>query len=206
MEGPRGADETSMRVDETATVPIVGVVLMVATATVFVSVLGVFVFGVTNQVPETPPKAALTIEGAALNDGVAKNDSVTLVHEGGDDLRRGNIEVTVGDDTVFNRSLVGDRDGSGTVSVRLEGLVVEVDNGKWNDLNKPGPGPPGDGDGDSRNVINQWGTDVTSGDRLVIQERNAPKSYDVIQPGETVRVVWSDGRGNRFVLVEATLN
>jgi hypothetical protein len=176
---------------------------MVATVLVVVGGVWVFLPGAVD-LPGRPSQAVVDVEAERLDDGVAKNDAVVLTHESGRTLDRGNLRVTIGSDTVFNTSLVGDTGGSGSVTVRLEGLIVEVDPGPFNDLNKPGPGPPGDADGDSRNVVNQWGSTVEAGDRLVLQERNATRAYDVIQPGETVRVIWVTD-DETYVIVETTI-
>lgn len=193
------------RADDGAATPAIGSALLVAIVVVVAAGVWVLLPGAGEVVPGNPSKAVIDVESARLDDGVAKNDAVVLTHEGGETLDRGHLRVTVGPDTVFNESLVGDTGGSGTVTVRLEGLVVEVDDGPFNDLNKPGTGPPGDADGDSRNVVNEWNDTVESGDRLVIQERNDPRSYDVIQSGEQIRVLWVDGNGEAFVLAETTV-
>jgi hypothetical protein len=175
-------------------------------AVVLVVAAGVWVYLPAGAVPSDPSRAAISVQSERVGDGVARNDAVVLVHEGGDALERGNLRVEIGPDTVFNTSLVGDTGGSGTVTTRLEGLIVEVDDGPFNDLNKPGSGPPGDADGDSANVVNEWNATVEAGDRLVIQERNDPRSYDVIQAGEPVRVIWIDDDGETFVLAETTVD
>lgn len=188
--GDRGVTST------VATVLVVAVVLVVAgTAWVTLGDVG-------DEVSEPAPEVTVEVESSNLGDGVPRNDTVTLVHTQGETLERGNLRVLVGDDEVFNQSLVPDTGGSGAVVTRLEGLVVEVDDDAWNDLNKPGTGPPGDPDGNSSNVVNEWNQTVGAGDRLVIQERNHPNSYDVIDRGDRVRVVWTADDGRSYVLVD----
>lgn len=195
-----GATEASADRGATSTT---GVILIVATTIILAGSIGLFVLNLGNDLPEAAPQASFDIESSYVGDGVPQNDSVRITHATGDKVRRERMRVLVGDDEVFNGSIIEDRGGSGAVGARLKGLRVEVDEDRFNDLNKPGPGPPGDADGDSRNVVNQWGERISAGDTLVIQERNDPRSYDVIQRGERVRVVWvgQDGRG--YVIASA---
>jgi FlaG/FlaF family flagellin (archaellin) len=185
------------------------VALLVA-ITVLVGGGVVVTFGdVADSTPERVPSASLSIEFDNVGDGVAKNDTVTVVHEGGDRLDRRHLEVRVGDDVVFNETADSESNSASNV---VAGLVVEVDSDEFNDLNKPcrlSPadtcgGPPGDADGSDSGVVLQWETTVQSGQRLVIQERNAGEAYDVVRPGETVRVIYR-GDDVDAVLAEATV-
>jgi hypothetical protein len=160
---------------------------------------------VLGTTPDPAPEAVVDVEGQNLEDDVPRNDTIVLTHDGGRTLEQGALVVRVGDEVVFNRSEIGDTGGGGGVTETLAGLRVEVDDDAYNDLNKPGSGPPGDGDGDSSNVVNEWNGTITVEDRLVIQERNSPQAYDVFGVGDRVRVIWTDGDGNRFVLAEETL-
>jgi hypothetical protein len=172
------------------TQPLAVLVTVVATLVV-VGVTWVFVGGVGGQVPDPAATAAVDVEGANLDDGVAHNDAVVLVHEGGETVDRGVLRVTVGNDTVFVRDLSGD--GSG-------GLVRDVDGDGVDDLADPGTrvrtGP---------RAADQWYGDVTSGERLVVRERRDGRATDVIERGETVRVVVVGESGERFVVVEERL-
>jgi hypothetical protein len=94
----------------------------------------------------------------------------------------------------------------------VPGLIVEVNPGdEFNDLNKPchldgepvSPswscgGPPGDSDGSDSGVVLQWAENVSAGERIVIQERNHSNSVDVIEPGDTVQIIY---RGDGFSAV-----
>jgi flagellin-like protein len=184
--------------------PVIGTILMVAVVVILAAVIGGFVFGFGSP-SEQPPATSITITSERIGDGIAKNDAVVLEHQAGETFGRGRITVTIGPDEVFNSSIVEDIGGDGSVGARLQGLVVQVDPGPYNDLNKPGSGPPGQADGDSANVVVQWGDGIDHGDRLVIQERNAGPAYDVIQEGERVRVVWTDESGQQFLLASATV-
>jgi hypothetical protein len=178
---------------------------MVAVVVIVAGIVSVAVFDDGTDAPRPAPSTSIDIQVERVGNGVAKDDAVVLRHEAGETLKRGNLIVTVGSDVVFNRNINPDEGGSGTVSTTLKGLNVQVDPGAFNDLNKPGPGPPGDGDGDSANVVNEWGDDLTAGDRLVIQERNNPQSYDVIQPGDRISVVWVDTEDRRHVIARKTV-
>lgn len=184
--------------------PVVGTILLVAVVVLLAGVIGGVVLGIDNPA-ESPPTTHISITDERVGDGVARNDALVLEHEAGETFGRGRIAVVVGSDEVFNSSIVKDIGGNGSVGARLRGLVVEVDDDRFNDLNKPGPGPPGDADGNSSNVVVQWGDGIDHGDRLVIQERNDSRSYDVIQSGDRVRVLWTDPGGQQFLLASATV-
>jgi flagellin-like protein len=190
--------------NERAVSPVIATILMVAIVVVLAAVIGSFVFGVSTP-SESPPRTSITIEEKRIGNGVPKDDALVFEHQAGETFTRGNIAITVGGDEVFNNSVVSDVGGGGTVVVELQGLVVEVDSGPFNDLNKPGDGPPSQGDGDSSNVVNQWGDGIDHGDKLVIQERNNTKSYDVINEGDRVKVLWTDPSGEQFLLKATTV-
>ena len=177
--------------------------LLVAVVVLLAAAVGGFVLS-QDQPSEGPPQTIIDIEEQRIG-GAPKDDALVFEHVGGATFSRGGISVVVGTDEVFNSSVIGDVGGNGNVNVRLQGLVVQVNPGRFNDLNKPGPGPPGDPDGDSSNVVNQWGDGIQYGDKLVIQERNAPQSYDVINEGDKVRVYWTTPNGDRFLLASTTV-
>jgi flagellin-like protein len=184
--------------------PVVGTILMVAVVVILAGVIGGLVLGIGSPA-ESPPTTHISITDERVGDGVARNDALVLEHQAGETFGRGQIAVVVGGDEVFNSSIVKDIGGDGSVGARLQGLVVEVDDDRFNDLNKPGPGPPGDADGNSSNVVVEWGDGIDHGDRLVIQERNDSRSYDVIQSGDRVKVLWTDPNGQQFLLASATV-
>ena len=162
----------------------IAVILLVGVVVIVSGTVAVSVFGQFETEPRPAPEVSITVDTARIGNGVATDDAVILTHTAGQTLDRGEVIVQVGSDTVFNRTVNTDR---GPSPDRTRGLVVEVDRGRFNDLNKPGSGPPGQADGDSSNVVNEWARGISAGDRLVIQERNDPRSYDVTSP--TTKVV-----------------
>lgn len=150
------------------------------------------------------PVAVLDFAYERFGDDVDENDAVILTHIGGDQLDRRQLEVTVGDDIVYNET---DDSESNDESVAIPGLRLEVDGDDFNDLNKPcrfkpqdcdASDPPGDSDGADPSVTLQWEETVSAGQRVTIQERNATETYDVMQPGETMTVIY---RGDDFTPV-----
>jgi FlaG/FlaF family flagellin (archaellin) len=208
--GPNGGSaRPADRRDDRAVTSVVGILLLVVVTVVVGATIGVFALQYGQQTTDVAPNAELDFEYRYFDDGVAKNDSITIVHTDGDTLDRSRLEVVVGNDTVFNDT--GDSESNSRTN-QVEGLIVEVDDGDFNDLNKPcrlSPpdtcnGPPGDGDGSDRDVVHQWEEEVQAGQRLVIQERNHEDSYDVVQPGERIAVVWH-GEENSAVIAEETV-
>ena len=195
--------------------PVIAVVLMVAVVVVLATTISVFLLVVGDSVSETAPNAELEIEFDHLDDGVEKNDTVRIVHVAGDQLERERLEVVIGDDIVYNETADSETTNE---NFAVPGLVVEVDgNDDFNDLNKPcrvdgervSPegtcgGPPGDSDGSDSGVVLQWANTVSAGETIVIQERNAAQAVDVIEPGETVTVIYR-GDGFSAVLAQQTV-
>lgn len=195
--------------------PVISVILLVAVTVVLGTTISLFALQVVEGLSDPAPNADFEIEPRYFDDGVPKNDSVAITHVGGDRLERERLEVRVGDNVVYNETADSETTSSSNV---VPGLVVEVDNADdFNDLNKPcrlngklvSPprtcgGPAGDGDGSDDTVVLQWEQNVTAGERIVIQERNHPNSYDVMQPGDSVTIVY---RGDDFsaILAEETI-
>jgi FlaG/FlaF family flagellin (archaellin) len=193
--------------DRSAFSSVVGIVLLVAV--VIGTVVTVFAFGFAESATDVAPTAGIEFEYNYFGDGVAKNDSVTVIHDGGDTLERTRLEIRVGDDTVYNDTSDSE---SNSPTNNVRGLIVEVDDDDFNDLNKPGRlsppgtvgGPPGDGDGSDPGVVLKWEKEVQAGKRVVIQERNDPRSYDVMDADERIVVVWR-GQDSSAIIAEDTV-
>jgi len=177
---------------------------MVAVVVVVATTVTIAAVSVTDELPDgEAPVAVLDFEYERFGDGVAKNDAVTITHVSGDRLDRRRLEVRIGDDIVYNQT----DDSESNNPVAIPGLRLEVDGDDFNDLNKPcrfkpedcSPSdPPGDGDGADPSVRLQWEENVTAGQQVTIQERNATRAYDVMQAGEIIRVIY---RGENFSAV-----
>lgn len=193
---------------ERSVAPIIAVILMAGVAVVVGGTVTVFALSVGDQVNDVAPVAEIAFESENFGDGERYNDAVTVVHVGGDRLDRERLEVVVGGETVYNRTENSESNlKAGYDSV--PGLILEVNDDDYNDLNKPcdfareedcdPSDPPGDGDGADPSVVLEWEEEVQAGQRLVIQERNSPgKSYNVLQPGEEIVVIY---RGDDFTAV-----
>jgi len=195
--------------------PVISVILLVAVVVILAGTISVFVLGLGESVSDTGPTVDFKIEYSDFGDGVAKNDTVRITHIAGDKLKREQLEITIGEDVVYNET--ADSETTSTANV-VPGLIVEVDDGdEFNDLNKPcfvdgervSPkgtcgGPPGDSDGSDSGVVLEWAQEVEAGQSIVIQERNATKAYDVIQPGERITITY-EGDGFSAVLADETV-
>lgn len=198
--------------DQTAVTSAMGVLLMVVVTVIVGATVALFALQLGEDISDVEPYARIEFESNYFGDGVSYNDSVTITHAGGDRLRRDSLEVYIGDDLVYNET-----DNSETNlgnSKEVPGLILEVDDDEFNDLNKPcrfkpedcdPSDPPGDSDGADPGVVFEWEETVYAGQRLTIQERNDPdKSYDVMEPGDTIKVIYK-GDGYRALIDEGTV-
>jgi flagellin-like protein len=194
--------------------PVISVILLVAVVVILAGTLSVFVLGLGESVSDAGPTVEFRIEYNYFGDGVEKNDSVRITHIAGDKLDREQLEIMIDSKTVYNET--ADSETTSDTKV-IPGLVVEVDAGDFNDLNKPctlngelvSPrdtcgGPPGDGDGSDNGTVLEWTEEVEAGQSLVIQERNDPQSYDVMEPGDKITIIYR-GDGFSAVLAEETV-
>lgn len=185
--------------EQTGMTSVIGVLLLVMIAVIIAATATIFTLQIGEDISDPGPKAQIDIESNYFGDGVQYNDSVTITHGGGDRLRRGGLEVYIGDDLVYNET-DNSESNIGEDGEKVPGLILEVDNDDFNDLNKPcrfkpedctDTDPPGDSDGADPSVVFEWAETVTAGQQLTIQERNDPdESYDVIKPGDTVKVIY----------------
>ena len=84
-------DIRGLLTEEDAVSPVIGVILMVAVTVVLSAAIGAFVLDIGNAVTEKQPNAVIEFEVDA--DG--GTDSVTLRHNGGDELETDTLSVTI---------------------------------------------------------------------------------------------------------------
>ena len=84
-------DIRGLLTEEDAVSPVIGVILMVAVTVVLSAAIGAFVLDIGNAVTEKQPNAVIEFE--VDTDG--PTDSVTLRHNGGDELETDALRVTV---------------------------------------------------------------------------------------------------------------
>jgi hypothetical protein len=177
--------------------------------------MSIFVLQISEQVSDPAPTAGFHFESNYFGDGVPKNDSVRITHIGGDNLERSRLEIVIGDDTVYNSTADSETTSGDNV---VPGLIVEVDDSDdFNDLNKPcklngkyvspkedcDDGPPGDGDGTDPGVVLEWENNVSAGQTIVIQERNHETTYDVMDAGDPIKIIYR-GEGFSAIIARAT--
>ena len=92
--------------------PVIGVILMVAITVILAAVIGTFVLGLGDSLQQAPQSQLEVTSDSANN--------VTLSHTGGDELKPGNIEVTIGDNTTALSNVTNDNFGVGQ-SVKFTG-------------------------------------------------------------------------------------
>ncbi|MFC7058320.1 type IV pilin [Halovenus salina] len=197
--------------DESGVASVIGVVLLVAVTVLLGATVTVFALDLAETQSEPRANAYIEFDWRYLDDGVALNDSVVITHMSGDVLEREDLEVYIGGELVYNETENSESNvGSGS---GVPGLILEVDDNDFNDLNKPcrfkpkdcSPSdPPGHFNGSDPGVVFEWEENVSAGQRLTIQERNNSDSYDVIEPGDTIKVVYRRD-GFTSVIAEETI-
>lgn len=88
--------------DERALSSVLGVVLLIAITIVLAAVVGTFVLGIGDQLTSESPQTNLEFSFT--------NDSVTILHGGGDELMSENINVEVNEEDVSISGSGWDRD------------------------------------------------------------------------------------------------
>jgi flagellin-like protein len=89
-------DIRQLFVDDRATSPIIGVVLMVAITVMLAAVMGTFVLGLSDQVEQTTPRTSFGFDAAD------DNTNVTISHESGDSVAP--VDVIFTSTVTFNSS------------------------------------------------------------------------------------------------------
>jgi flagellin-like protein len=176
-------DLKNLVADDEAVSPVIGVILMVAITVILAAVIGTFVLGLGDQVQSTAPSAQIATnqDTAMLTDGGAEVGfkRVELVHQGGDKLPEGNINVTVNGEPAYG--------------------VKSTDTGSYTRL------WDGTGDivaGDSVKVVAYNSSDMDS-ESFIVDETNeeltvhdATNADNSLQSDDTIRVTWSNDDGS----------
>jgi len=95
--------------DDDAVSPVIGVILMVAITVILAAVIASFVLGLGDQTQGPAPSASFSFEsstpstspssGDDLFDGNGNAVSLTVSHDGGDDLEKSNVVIKDDDDS-----------------------------------------------------------------------------------------------------------
>jgi flagellin-like protein len=88
--------------DEDAVSPVIGVILMVAITVILAAVIGTFVLGLGDQVQSSAPNTNFQFE---YTDFTATDGTMTVTHNGGQDVTRDNLQIQVGSETVADTVL-----------------------------------------------------------------------------------------------------
>jgi len=82
----------TLRTDDTAVSPVIGVILMVAITVILAAVIGTMVLGLTGNVNQTAPQASFTFSQGGSTSG---SYYVNINDNGGDTIPTSNLNVTV---------------------------------------------------------------------------------------------------------------
>jgi FlaG/FlaF family flagellin (archaellin) len=148
---------------------------MVAITVILAAVIGTFVLGLGDQVQSSAPNANFQFEyddgGDGFNSGDAGSstaDSLTVTHNGGQDVDPSNIEITVGGTTVYE---------GGSIEVNPDGSSPD-------DLQASGA------------VSTNFGGTVATGSAQQIAEVTSGSPTDYIEGGDDVLVIWQSPNGD----------
>jgi flagellin-like protein len=102
--------------EERGVSPVIGVILMVAITVILAAVIGTFVLGLGDQVSQTAPQATLSVEDTS-------SSSITIAHNGGDDLAASEttIKATVDGTSDIDASAAN---GASDATVSTAGEIV----------------------------------------------------------------------------------
>jgi flagellin-like protein len=98
--------------DDDAVSPVIGVILMVAITVILAAVIGTFVLGLGDRVSEAQPNAQFTFDYSEV--AGSNDDTVKVIHDGGDGVETGQLEVTIGSDTAWDNTGWGTNFGAGS--------------------------------------------------------------------------------------------
>jgi len=117
--------------DEDAVSPVIGVILMVAITVILAAVIGTFVLGLGDQVQSSAPNANFQFEyddnGNGFGDGTDSNndDSMTITHNGGQDVDSGNVNILVAGNELGTNGLDSASWSASTISTGTDITVTE---------------------------------------------------------------------------------
>ena len=198
-------------IDKRSVSPVISVVLMVAIVLIIAAAIGSTVLGIGGSLTDSPPQATITTDqGTQIIEDPNSGDSqqfitVTLTHEGGDDINKEEVQVYVDGEPayatlnpadefyIFTRANLPhvlnpwDSTESDSISTGDKTIIViatsEFEEEGW--------------------VIDDIGNDITfnpdGGDQAITiwTTESGPQDRDMsdveIQSGDTVRMVWESG-------------
>ncbi|MBN1763268.1 MAG: type IV pilin [Methanomicrobia archaeon] len=131
----------SLKKDEKAVSPVIGVIMMIAIVVIIAAVVAAFAYGIIGGVKKAP-STALVVEGVK----VGSNVNVTIFHHGGDTIS-----------AAFKAATGNASDKWDNIQVRQNGATLDGTSAPYMELN-----------GDECNVT-VWGTSFAPGDQLKIQ-------------------------------------
>ncbi|OKY78673.1 MAG: Pilin/Flagellin PilA family [Candidatus Methanohalarchaeum thermophilum] len=158
--------------NRTGVSPVIGVILMVAITVIMAAIVAGFVFGVI-QTPQATPTASITISNIVPENKNEHNGTVTLLHQGGDDLNTSNTKVIItdledGDTWTFNQLQDLNKDGVFSAGERIKYGVLPL-----NDFADSKTINNGDGGITEGHKIEVRVIDSVSGGVISVQEKKA---------------------------------
>jgi len=123
--------------DDSAVSPVIGVILMVAITVLLAATAASFFLGISEDSQTETPTVAVSFNYDVENESSGiRDDSLTIVHSGGDSVQAENVDISVRD-AVTGSNVVNDRRtwnewGSGSdVSEIVAGSAVRIDRSKF---------------------------------------------------------------------------
>lgn len=111
--------------DERALSSVLGIVLMVAVTIILAAVVGVFVLGIGEQLTSESPQS--TLDFSFSTEGA--NNSVIILHGGGDDLQPDEVIIRSGGDDVWGGTVQREPGwGSGDSITTADQVEIEDEN------------------------------------------------------------------------------
>ncbi|WP_255151270.1 type IV pilin [Halorarius halobius] len=186
--------------DDDAVSPVIGVILMVAITVILAAVIGTFVLGLGDQVQSSAPNANFqfeysdaTIDDTSNGNGPAETKEVVVTHDGGQDVNTDNIVVQIDGSPAYG---LDSTTNSGPVGVALPFAGVDSlstgDSATFYWVNT------------DSNTIEASDTITDTGTSSLSASGGSPFSPEVIESGDTVRIVWqAPGGGSSNTIGES---